>query len=57
MEPRPKKLLDQACTELVEVSGMPCASNTTPFARDQKPRFRQDASAPIAAIARQSSPR
>jgi hypothetical protein len=46
MEPRPKKLLDQACTELVEVSGMPCVSNITPFARNQKPRFHHGASLP-----------
>jgi len=33
MSRRPKKLLDQACTELVEVSAKSSAGNTTPFAR------------------------
>ncbi|MBT9160508.1 MAG: hypothetical protein DDT27_00234 [Dehalococcoidia bacterium] len=32
MQRRPKKLLDQACTELVEVSERPSGSNTTPSA-------------------------
>ena len=33
MEPRSKTLLDQACTELVEVSAKSSAGNTTPFAK------------------------
>ena len=38
LQKRPKKLLDQACIELVEVSAKSSAGNTTPFAR-KKPMW------------------